>query len=164
MSRLPVIRWSVSSLEVCQGAQAAHLFIMGGGPYSQPYSINRSLLPSIAIAYSFYFVYMHQILADFPVTFSSSVQKRTLFNLCRLVGKPTMWFPNRSDTNGPVQAQKMARSLKFWINKIEELYYACGENKGADQLRSYCEADLRLCFRLCRLLVFPWGGSFLKNL
>ena len=23
-----------------------------------------------------------------------------------------------------------------------------GENKGADQLRSYCEADLRLCFRI----------------
>ena len=22
-----------------------------------------------------------------------------------------------------------------------------GENKGADQLRSYCEADQRLCFR-----------------
>ena len=24
----------------------------------------------------------------------------------------------------------------------------CGENKGADQIRSYCEADLRLCFRI----------------
>ena len=24
---------------------------------------------------------------------------------------------------------------------------------------SHCEADLRLCFRLCRLLVFPCGGS-----
>ena len=33
------------------------------------------------------------------------------------------------------------------------------ENNGADQLRGYREADLRLCFRLCRLLVFPWGGS-----
>ena len=41
------------------------------------------------------------------------------------------------------------------------MYYPSSENKGADQLRSYCEADLRLCFRLCRLLVFPWGGSFL---
>ena len=29
--------------------------------------------------------------------------------LSRLVGKPTMWFPNRSDTNRAVQAQKMAR-------------------------------------------------------
>ena len=33
------------------------------------------------------------------------------------------------------------------------------ENKGADQLRGYREADLRLCFDLCRLLVFPLGGS-----
>ena len=31
--------------------------------------------------------------------------------------------------------------------------------KGADQLPSNCEADLCLCFRLCRLLVFPCGGS-----
>ena len=42
---------------------------------------------------------------------------------------------------------------------MEELYYPSSENKGADQLRGYREADLRLCFRLCRLLVFPWGGS-----
>ena len=33
------------------------------------------------------------------------------------------------------------------------------ENKGADQLRGYREADMHLCFRLCRLLVFPWGSS-----
>ena len=36
-------------------------------------------------------------------------------NMSRLVGKPTMWFPNRSDTNRPVQAQKTARSMKFRI-------------------------------------------------
>ena len=70
-----------------------------------------------------------------------------------------MWFPTRSDTNQPVQAQKRARSLKFRIKVEEELYYPSSENKGADQLRSYCEADLRLCFRICRLLVFPRGGS-----
>ena len=29
---------------------------------------------------------------------------------------------------------------------MEELYYLCSENKGADQLRGYREADLRLCF------------------
>ena len=39
------------------------------------------------------------------------------------------------------------------------MYYPSSENEGADQLRSYCEADLRLCFRLCRLLVFPCGRS-----
>ena len=33
----------------------------------------------------------------------------------RLVGKPTMWCSNRSDTNRAVQAQKMARDRKFWI-------------------------------------------------
>ena len=70
-----------------------------------------------------------------------------------------MWFPNRSDTNRPVQLQKQARSLKFWDYAEEELYYPSSENKGADQLRGYREADLRLCFRLCRLLVFPWGGT-----
>ena len=70
-----------------------------------------------------------------------------------------MWFLTRSDTNRPVQAQKQARSLKFRIEVEEELYYPSNENKGADQLRGYCEAELRLCFRICRLLVFPWGGS-----
>ena len=30
----------------------------------------------------------------------------------------------------------------------EELYYPSSENKGADQLHGYREADLRLCFRI----------------
>ena len=64
----------------------------------------------------------------------------------RLVGKPTMWFPTRSDTNQPVQSQKRARSLKFRITVEEELYYPSSENNGTDQLRSYCEADLRFVF------------------
>ena len=71
-----------------------------------------------------------------------------------------MWFPNRSDTNQAAQPQKQARSLKFWSSVEEQLYYPSSENKGADQLRSYCEADLRLCFRLGRLLDFPCGGSY----
>ena len=71
-----------------------------------------------------------------------------------------MWFPSRSDINRPVQSQENARSLKFLIQVEEELYYPSSENKGADQLRDYREADLRLCFRLCRLLVFPRGGSY----
>ena len=83
--------------------------------------------------------------------------------MSRLVGKPTMWFPNRSDTNRPVQSQKRARSLKFRIKVEEGLHYPSSENKGADQLRGYREADLRLCFRLCRLLVFPRGGSIITT-
>ena len=73
-------------------------------------------------------------------------------HLSRLVRKPTMWFPNRSDTNRPVHAQKRARSLTFQIEVEEELYYPRSEKKGADQLRGYREDDLRLCFRLCGLL------------
>ena len=33
-------------------------------------------------------------------------------------------------------------------------YFPSSENKGADQLRGYREADLHLCFCLCKLLVF----------
>ena len=77
------------------------------------------------------------------------------------MGKPTIWFPNRSDTNRPVQSQKRVYILKFQIKVEEELYYSSSENIGADQLRSYGyrEADLCLCFCLGRLLVFPCGGS-----
>ena len=57
-------------------------------------------------------------------------------------------FPTRSDTNRAVQPHKMDRGLKFWIKKVEGLYYPCSENKGAD------EADLRLCFRICKKPVF----------
>ena len=67
--------------------------------------------------------------------------------------KLTMWFLKRYDTNRAVQPQKTARSLKFRTQE-EGLYFPSSENKGADQLRGYREADLRLCFRLCNLLVF----------
>ena len=53
----------------------------------------------------------------------------------------------RSDTNRGVQPQKMVRDLKFRIYKVEDLYCPFSENKGADQLRGYITANLRLCFR-----------------
>ena len=75
------------------------------------------------------------------------------------MGKPTTWFPYRVDINRPAQAQKRARSLKFRISVEEELYYSSSENKGAD----HREADLRLCFRICRLLAFSRRGSILLH-
>ena len=42
------------------------------------------------------------------------------------------------------------------------MYYPCSENKGADQLRGYPEADLRLCFRICKKPVFSRRGSYFK--
>ena len=62
--------------------------------------------------------------------------------------KPMFWYPTWSDTNQAVQLQKMARGLKFRIWKVEGFYYLFSENKGADQLRGYCKADLRLCFHI----------------
>ena len=48
--------------------------------------------------------------------------------------KQQFGFPTRSDTNRPVQSQKQARSLKFWIEEEKALYCLCSDNKGADQL------------------------------
>ena len=69
-------------------------------------------------------------------------------------------FPTRSDTNEPIQPHKQARNLKFRIYEEEKLYYPCRENKGADQLRSYCEADLLLCFPIGKNPVFSQCGSY----
>ena len=44
----------------------------------------------------------------------------------------------------------MARGLKIWIEEVEGLNYQCRENKGADQLCGYREADLRHCFSICK--------------
>ena len=57
--------------------------------------------------------------------------------------KQITWLLNRFDANRAVQAQKMARGWKFGMYKVEELYYPCSENKGADQLRSYQLGKLR---------------------
>ena len=78
---------------------------------------------------------------------------------------PTLLKPRCEKTGlrgfrpGPTQTGlcnflNMARGLKFRIQKEEGLYYPCSENKGADQLRGYREADLRLCFRICKNPVF----------
>ena len=68
--------------------------------------------------------------------------------------KPIFGFPTRSPTNPAVQPQKMTRGLKFRIFEVDGLYYLCSENKGADQLRGYREANLHLCFRICKNPVF----------
>ena len=45
----------------------------------------------------------------------------------------------------------MARGLKFRIKVVEGLCYPCSENKDAEQLRGNREADLCLCFRICKI-------------
>ena len=85
---------------------------------------------------------------------TSAAQVRIqLAKMSLVMRKPTFWFPTWSDTNQAVQLQKMSRGLKFWIYKVGGLYCLCSENKGADQLRGYREADLRLCFCISKTLV-----------
>ena len=74
--------------------------------------------------------------------------------------KPVFGVSDKSNTNQAVQPQKMARGLKFHIYKVEGLFYPYSETNGADQLRSsYCAADLRLCFHICKMQVFSQRGS-----
>ena len=54
----------------------------------------------------------------------------------------------------------MARGLKFQLQGGDGLYYLCSENIDADQLCSYCAADLRLCFRICENHVFYDAAHF----
>ena len=77
-----------------------------------------------------------------------------MYTLIRVTG-----FLTRSDTNQSVLPQKKAKILKFLVY-VEEFYSPFSENKGADQLCSYCTADLRLCFRICRNPFFSWHGSY----
>ena len=51
---------------------------------------------------------------------------------------------------------------KTKIQEVEGMYFPCSENKGVDQLRGYREADLRLCFRICKKPVFSRRGSFVN--
>ena len=81
-------------------------------------------------------------------------------NMSLIAGKRFSGFPT---TNRVAQQQKIARGLKFRILKEEGLYYLCGENEGAGELSSYCAADLRLCFRICKKLVFSQRGSYLSK-
>ena len=65
---------------------------------------------------------------------------------------------------GPTQTglychRRWLEALNFGFRK-EILYYPHSENKDADQLRGYREADLRLCFRICKKPVFSRRGSF----
>ena len=74
--------------------------------------------------------------------------------MSHIMRKQIMWF-----RTGPTQTE-LYKHRRFSVHaqtgwkKVEELFYMCSENKDADQLRSYCEADLCLWFRICKLFDF----------
>ena len=47
---------------------------------------------------------------------------------------------------------------KYQHDRIPRL--TCSKNEGADQLRSHCVADLCLCFRICKILLFTFFFLF----
>ena len=110
---------------------------------------------NLQILFSMYFV-CRSVVHDSSKSFiyRYNIHKWIFHNMSCVMRKQTFWLPTWSDTNPAVQLQKMAKGLKFWIKKVESLPYLCSENKGADQLCGYREADLRLCFRICKMLVF----------
>ena len=75
--------------------------------------------------------------------------------------------PTSSNINWPVQSQTQGGSLKFSDLRRREIVhsvYPCSENKGADQLCSYCEAALRLCFHIGKNPIFSCRGLFMSFL
>ena len=63
------------------------------------------------------------------------------------------WVSDKIRNNGAVQPLKKLEVETSYLNR-EELYYLCSKNKGTYQVRSYCTADLRLCFFM--QLVLPY--------
>ena len=75
--------------------------------------------------------------------------------MSRILGKPTMWFLNRTDTNWSVPSQKKTRNVKFWIKKVRELYYLCSENKA---LISFAVTAKLIC-----AFVFAYADCYLSH-
>ena len=100
-----------------------------------------------------------------PMKVSSSVSRALDYSTVyciiykKYLGRYT-FEPPRGKTNNVVSEQVLHKPTCTSTEISDLSRRANRENKGADQLRGYCEADLCLCFRLCRLLIFPWGGSF----
>ena len=76
-----------------------------------------------------------------------------LLCLSRIVRKPVFGVSDQVRHNPGCTATEDGLRLEI-LDLGSKLYYAYSENKDADQLRGYCEADLRLCFRICKKPVF----------
>ena len=83
---------------------------------------------------------------------------KVFYYISLVVRKPVFGVSDQTPHKSGCQSKKMARCLNLWIHEGEGLCYPCSENKGADQLRGYREADLRLCFRICKKPVFFAGN------
>ena len=73
--------------------------------------------------------------------------------------KPVFGVSNQAPYKPGCTTTQDGKRLEISYIESRGIYYPCSENKGADQLCGYREADLRLCFRICKKLVFSWRGS-----
>ena len=62
-----------------------------------------------------------------------------------------------------MQTQNKVRDWKFWIQKVDDLYYLCSESKGAGQLCHYYTANLCLCFRLGKVRFSREAAHIIQN-
>ena len=75
--------------------------------------------------------------------------------------KPVFLTEHQGFQTGPTQIRLCSHRRWFeFLDYDGRGTILCSENKEADQLSSYCAADLHLCFRICKKLVFLLRGSF----
>ena len=79
------------------------------------YQTNKPLAKLICYALHYhsqkvYLMFLHKIIAMY-----THLNSNAPLHVSHLVGKLTIWFPIRYDTNQAVQPQEQARSLKFPI-------------------------------------------------
>ena len=85
--------------------------------------------------------------------------------------KPVFGVSDQGDTNRSAQSTEYSERLVISIWEEEGLYFLSSENKDADQLRGcYREADLRLCFRICKnpgfltVAAHMWASNLYSNI
>ena len=76
--------------------------------------------------------------------------------ICELLHEKTniLGFSPGQTQIGLYSHRRGLEAFNFVFKKKRDCTICVAKNKGADQLCSYCTADLRLCFRICRLLVY----------
>ena len=93
------------------------------------------------------------------VTLTCSFNYATLlgreFDSCMSRDARKLVFGDSEQTQSDLDRhKKINRNLKFQILEEELLFYRGSANKGADQLCSYCTADLHLSLRIGKTQIF----------
>ena len=86
----------------------------------------------------------------------SCVHRVAIGRLRVCVGSILAFYQIREENRAKL---KISYSCGHRVLKSARYDATCSENKGADQLRGYREADLRLCFRIGKNPVFSRCGS-----